>query len=308
MGSTILPHQVLNPSLATGNSIHVVISAWVVLLVKSRLVKWGLTDDFAEVRPWREVDIARVCQGLHLTLGVALFEPQVVDHRDLPISSGLALFATLACGNEMCIVLPHGTGGLCTGSSQQVLEVDACLASVIGKCDPLPLKSRDTLFRNGIMQETSKWIRPSVVHDQVIKPGQISDVLALLCSLDILGSVAVLAHEPVAITLRVDHCASSIFYEAFQGLAQFFVDAEVPRQDNTLVLEDCQPFTGSCLVVCSQRWSIGASRRCSIEMLARWDGNGFVGARPQYLGVWKQIGAFVYPLAQAETVIEPRRG
>src|SRR4051812_41526335 len=105
MGSSVLLDQVLDLSLATSHSIQIVVSAWVVLLMQFRLVEWSLPNYFAQIRPWREVYISRVCQGLHLTLCVALFDPQVVDHLDAPISSGIALFAALARGNKMCIVL-----------------------------------------------------------------------------------------------------------------------------------------------------------------------------------------------------------
>lgn len=127
------------------------------------------------------------------------------------------------------------------------------------------------------MQESPKWIGPPVVHDEVVEPGEVSDIFTLLSGSDVLRSVTILADKPIAFLLAVDHLSSSISDETLESLVQLIIYTEIPGQRDSLVLKDSELFAGTLLIMSGHGWSIRPRRCSSLQVLARGNSNGIVG-------------------------------
>lgn len=74
------------------------------------------------------------------------------------------------------------------------------------------------MFGYRVMQEPSQGVRPFIPVNDVVQPGEIANVLALLGGRDIFGSVAELAYKPIALVGGGMRITSTTRNEDFQDL------------------------------------------------------------------------------------------
>lgn len=201
----------------------------------------------------------------------------------------------------MRIVLPHGARDFSACSLEQVLQICARFASVVGDSDAEALETLHTMFRYRVMQETPQGVRPFISIDDVVEPGEIADVLALLGSMDIFGAVTELTYEPIAVLGVGKWIASATLDENLKNLSQGVCQLQVPRQADLPVLKNGKLLAGTRL----KRWLVGSSRCGAIKVLAEGNIDFVVRIGTLNLRVWKLIRALIDPLPEAKAIIEP---
>ena len=87
------------------------------------------------------------------TLGIAFFQPEMVDDVDVLFLGSVTLLGMFVGGDEMGVVLLHGFCKLSAGFFDEVLEVETGFARVVGKAYAQVLEPRYATFRNRVVEE-----------------------------------------------------------------------------------------------------------------------------------------------------------
>lgn len=175
---------------------------------------------------------------LELALGIALFDPQVVDDSHAPFRRCFALVAGVARSYQVGVFSLHRLCEIGAARFDQVLEVDAGLASVVGHGDHLVLEALNSVPRHRIVKQTLQRRRPLVMDDKIVEPREIANVLAGLSRLHVLLSITILADQHVAVLGSLHHFPSTMDDNVPHSHLQPARDAEVGREEDAFVLKD----------------------------------------------------------------------